>query len=717
MSIKKKIRDLKTDEVEFEIYLVEPEKQDKFNLSYVLAVPKNMKNDIKLIVETNNKEKGNKGRILDYATKTDKEILIENAIKQVIGNQIGSGRIEFAKKVGAPLMMPIIPAVKSRVPYYQQLSRECFTIDNPNDEFYRIDEQVCNMIKDAQKTIAEKGTKVAEKVFLNGYSTSGVFAQRFAFLHPEIIDTALIGGAGGSIPIPTDIRKSDELEYPLGTKDYKKLTGKDFNLESYRKINFQYYLSEFEEVRKSKKRKNELGFKAPMHDMSYMERSIPKDEGENYRKTFGIILWRKFIKVISEYEKAGYKIKTEMYRNKLHPNGIIPVDEFKNIYNRNGFTKNAKQLRKAKRRKMLDAIKMGIKILQKKSRKKLLLENKEQKSTYSEKVEEIDDIDLAKKIESSIKIKGIDDKIKSLRRKYKTQNSEGIYNYPLQTKLTSEQVIELTKSFFKSINTDLSNKVNDILSGKTRNDNEQFIDLQIYPYSENLKYYQTRYDTNSKNYGIRRRQAMAEMPNINSNDMIIYVPEKGDLRDLYALVHEISHSFDSQNGDTDTRKVLGEVIPQCMERMLDIFLLEMPKSEKIKYGIDDEKLKQDIQDRKITTFISRYDNTLQLNKNQGNRVKNSRYMLAQLYQTQFMKLSQKERKTAIAQFTKKIIQNDFEGANKVLEINIERSNFLQRDMYINDMIEEFNKLITPANGDSITKDTLRQPIIEQDLEK
>ena len=56
----------------------------------------------------------------------------------------------------------------------------------------------------------EYGTKVNDKIFLNGYSSSGYFAQRFSLIHPELIDTACIGGSSGSIPIPN----TDLDDYP-----------------------------------------------------------------------------------------------------------------------------------------------------------------------------------------------------------------------------------------------------------------------------------------------------------------------------------------------------------------------------------------------------------------------------------------------------------------------------------------------------------------------
>ena len=267
MSFKSKIRDLKTDKCQFEIYLVEPEKEDEFKLPYVLVVPENVKNGSKLIVESNNRERDDLEKNIDYSTKKGRDFLIENAINEVIGNRKHFGRIEYLKNIEAPMIMPIIPAVNGGTPYYQQLSRESLRINDSSSDFYRIDEQVCKMIEDTKRIIAEKGIYIDDKVFMNGYSSSGVFAQRFAFLHPEIIDTVLIGGAGGSIPMPSDCMGNDKLEYPLGTKDYEHITGKKFDLESYKQINFQYYLAELEADRKINSRKNELGFSAHLQHL------------------------------------------------------------------------------------------------------------------------------------------------------------------------------------------------------------------------------------------------------------------------------------------------------------------------------------------------------------------------------------------------------------------------------------------------------------------
>ena len=106
----------------------------------------------------------------------------------------------------------------------------------------------------------------------------------------------------------------------------------------------------------------------------------------------------------------------------------------------------------------------------------------------------------------------------------------------------------------------------------------------------------------------------------------------------YEMIHELTHTLDIDNGDTTTRRVLGEVAPQCMERMLDNYLLTMTDNELNKYGFNKTILEKDIQDRRLSTFASRFHNTQNLNNRKGNRELDSRYMLAQIYSSHFNNL-------------------------------------------------------------------------------
>ncbi len=169
----------------------------------------------------------------------------------------------------------------------------------------------------------------------------------------------------------------------------------------------------------------------------------------------------------------------------------------------------------------------------------------------------------------------------------------------------------------------------------------------------------------------------------------INVTEYGDLRDIYGLIHELTHSFDIDNGDTSTRRILGEVAPQCMERLLDNYLLENGNS----FGFDNDILLKDIDIRRLTTFISRTQNALDFNSKVGNREKNSRYVLAQLYQSELMKNDSTQAKNKLVNFINYIKNNDFEGANHTFGMKIEKNNQLQRGNIITSAILEGENLL------------------------
>ena len=278
---------------------------------------------------------------------------------------------------------------------------------------------------------------------------------------------------------------------------------------------------------------------------------------------------------------------------------------------------------------------------------------------YAQKVESIDDLELSSELEKSIP--------RDLMDKIRAYDSVGnVYGYPLKTKISLEYTMDIVRDFFASIDLDISNKINDILDDKSE---DAYLELRKYDGKED-----------------------SSVSNPNNRPVRVFVPLKGDLRDVYDLVHELTHTLDIDNGDTTTRKILGEVAPQCMERMLDDFLLSMPEGQKQRYGFNLDDLKKDINKRKMTTFISRWRNAFALNHRKGNRVLNSRYVLSQIYSTKFMKYGKNERKCRIIQFIEHVKSDEFEKANNDFEMEIDRSNSLQRRFLISDCIEEANNI-------------------------
>jgi len=262
---------------------------------YILVYPKTIDDNCELIVDTLNS-------LNTHSTK-DREITFLDGA-DMIGSYVRS-------QINAPRLYIYVPRENENDPYYQHLARECFT---SNDLKYpRCDLLVKQSILDAQKKLKSiSGKDVSDKIVLNGYSTSGVFVQRFAEIHPEIISKAIIGAATGSIPIPTS-----DLDWPGGTRDFEELFGKKFDEESYKKIEFAYYVGELEAKEKSNRR-DENGNIVPTHDMSYFPASVPEDIGAKYRAMFGINLNERFANAINWYKQHGYKIISKIYKGADH---------------------------------------------------------------------------------------------------------------------------------------------------------------------------------------------------------------------------------------------------------------------------------------------------------------------------------------------------------------------------------------------------------------
>ena len=276
------------------------------------------------------------------------------------------------------------------------------------------------------------------------------------------------------------------------------------------------------------------------------------------------------------------------------------------------------------------------------------------KDTYSSKVESIDNIGLIQSF-----VDGLSDDLKMEIRKYQGKVP---YYEPLQTKISYEQLIDIVKGFFKDIDNEIFLKINNILEGK-----ESRFNLSI-----DAKW-------NGKN--------CVSSPDAQQID--IKVGKYGDLRDVYGIIHELTHCLDIKDKDTSTRRILGEVAPQCMERLLDNYLIENCNS----LGLNNEVLLKDIEIRKFTTFISRAQNAMDFTSKVGNREVDSRYVLAQLYQSELMKNYPNQAKSKLVNFINYVKNDEFEKANEALGIRLERNNHIYRDIIVNSAILEGENLL------------------------
>ncbi len=289
--------------------IVEPKKDG--GTAFLLLIPKKIQNG-QILMETNNCEN---------------ETLSDDFLGNVMN--VADKLLCISQHNPCPIFVPIIPSSEGRVPYFQQLSKECFLLDEKNEN-YRIDEQVVCSLNKAKQMIEERThKKPADKVFLNGYSASGCFAQRFCLVHPELVSKCVLGGSSGSIPVPTK-----DLCYPIGIKDFKELTGKEFLIDEYQKIDFHYYVGELETKNKSDKRVDDFGQPAPLHDMSYMERSVPKEVGQKQREMFGTNLFERANKSVETLHQYGIKVEHKVLQGLTHRGiGSEVVAQPESVYN------------------------------------------------------------------------------------------------------------------------------------------------------------------------------------------------------------------------------------------------------------------------------------------------------------------------------------------------------------------------------------------------
>lgn len=229
-------------------------------------------------------------------------------------------------------------------------------------------------------------------------------------------------------------------------------------------------------------------------------------------------------------------------------------------------------------------------------------------------------------------------------------NSQEIYQ--LNTKIDFDTTIKISEEFFQTVD------------------------------SEFLNYFKMRmHDKSGITFG--------NYPFTNVNNRNIQLTNYGDLRDLYTIVHEFSHMFDSKKGDTTTRNILTETSAQSMERLLDSFLIQLDDEKLTSYGINKEQLMNDILDRRISTFIERtkaINDVKKVMPDFGKKAECSGYMLAELYSTIFSTLSYDEQIIKIKDLITSISNDEFEKSINILVVDLSKNNS-NRDKLVNFVID------------------------------
>jgi len=149
----------------------------------------------------------------------------------------------LANELGVIIVRPVFPRSKTEWWYYTHaLDRDTMLMTKP--DLKRPDVQLIAMVEDARRRLKKDGLNVEQRVLLWGFSASGMFANRFALLHPERVQAVAVGSPGGWPIAPTPTYRGMKLRYPIGTGDLTSVAGKVFDKDGFKRPPMFFYMGD-----------------------------------------------------------------------------------------------------------------------------------------------------------------------------------------------------------------------------------------------------------------------------------------------------------------------------------------------------------------------------------------------------------------------------------------------------------------------------------------
>lgn len=157
-----------------------------------------------------------------------------------------AGWRRLADELGCVLVSPAFPRPANQWQLYTHaLDRD--TLLQGSGDLNRLDMQMLATLHNARLRLAAHHIQVRPRSWMLGFSASGMFANRFAFLHPEAVERVAVGSPGGWPIAPVARSAGEELAYPIGVSDLINLTGKPLQAEEARQIRFFFFLGDKDE--------------------------------------------------------------------------------------------------------------------------------------------------------------------------------------------------------------------------------------------------------------------------------------------------------------------------------------------------------------------------------------------------------------------------------------------------------------------------------------
>lgn len=228
----------------------------------------------------------------------------------------GFERHKIADELNVVLLVPafVRPATDLKI-YTHALDRDVLTTNRK--DLSRIDLQLLAMIQEARAYLKNEGMQSNEKFLLQGFSASGMFANRFSILHPERILAVTVGSPGGWPIAPVRNYQNELLPYPAGVADLEMLTGKPFDSAAYVQIPQLIYMGSADD-----------------NDSLDFSDGWDKDSASQVDSLFGIDPLARWSRAETLYRKAGTRAQFVLVdgvghdRKKLQS---LSIDFFRNV--------------------------------------------------------------------------------------------------------------------------------------------------------------------------------------------------------------------------------------------------------------------------------------------------------------------------------------------------------------------------------------------------
>ncbi len=218
----------------------------------------------------------------------------EDVKKRITQNGAALGQLKIA------ILTPVFPRpAKDATIYTHSLDRDVMLTDRK--EYRRLDLQLAAMIAHAQKKLAGENIKTEKHVLMMGYSASGMFVNRFVFLHPEMVKAAIVGAPGGWAIAPTAVYHDKALTFPAGTSDFKEVSGKKFDLKKVQRVPLLMVLGD-----------KDTNDAVPMGD------AYDKRESELVIELFGKTPVERWSKTVELYKENKLNATFKLYPNATH---------------------------------------------------------------------------------------------------------------------------------------------------------------------------------------------------------------------------------------------------------------------------------------------------------------------------------------------------------------------------------------------------------------